>query len=164
LGGGSKAAPAFGDQVEIEKGNGEGIQSGLLVDLGSAQAPWAPPQVRFCEVDVMLANKVHSDDGFLMHVVDDREVIGKGLVTNVLDQTTPVSCPPSLGWCLCTTWHNKEQKLVKGERTLLGMSCSAWVAFKGRRVGNQVLAGRAPSSIKVGSNNKVIHEQVKPSS
>jgi hypothetical protein len=61
-------------------------------------------------VDVMLANEVHSDDGFLMHVVDDQEVIGKVLVTHVLDQKTPVSCPPSLGWCPCTTWHNQGAK------------------------------------------------------
>ncbi len=88
------------------------------------------------------------------------------------DLPTPVPHPPSLEWCPHTTRRTQGAKEVKvaiyhlGEKALFSGGCAVQCVgtIWGKEGGIQVLAGLAPSSQTIGSNKRVIHEQVKRSS
>ncbi len=66
-----------------------------------------------------------------------------------LDQPTPVSCPPSLKWCMCTMLHTHHSKVLSllSSFWLLGYDewCAGAGAIQGKDGGIQVLAGLVPS-------------------
>jgi hypothetical protein len=73
-----------------------------------------------------------------------------------LDLPTPVSRPPTLGWCPRTAWHAQMNKVVKvAVHHLRGYAMQCSGTIQGKEGGIQVLAGLAQSSQTVGSNRRI---------